>query len=656
VTKKHLAKAAQERAVAQATSRGSVLVRPTMALVGELGLSVALWCAASPESLPWMTPALSLSTAALTALVWHTGRDQTPVGRILGVGSTVLTGAHLVTATILGPFTSPLWGVWCWLGGTTAAAWMYRLWIARDDATVEGAKRRVSMWDEAAERAGGALEGSRFRAKEATADRMAGPLELEPGQTVKDAQMSLAALESVLGLPPGGARLTRDPGHAARGELTLVRSNVLKEDLGYRGPSALGGTPAAPYRVGRYEHGRDAVLPLQVPGRGEVHLIIQGMTGSGKTKGAHQLFAEEFTRVDTYTIYVDTVKGAQSLGPLARGIRWAMRTEAEAHALMKVLKARVIPVLAQYLGSRGLENWEPGCGYPRIRIHVEEGAGLFLGNDAFIRVMERARSVGVQVTLSAQRFSYTTLPVAARSQFGAVLAFGVAEVEDAKFAMPDKVFEAGADPSQWGNNMPGLAYLVAPGVEENDYVVPLRVEKIARAELEVLAEYARVHGAELPSFVAEAFGELYTSRVPVEQMLAEGAVVFAADEDEDWDDEEDEEDEDMREPPWQPSEADPEPDVQPDIDDPITAVPEMQLGDRPVKLPPVQAREMFEARLRSLQESGASAVTVKDLTPVALEAGMTAAWLYKLLRERVDSGHLERTDAGWRFARALTNA
>ena len=649
MSKKQLAKTAGERAVAQATSRAGVVGWPAAAVLGEFGLSVALHASASPESLAWMTPALAVSTTGLSALLWQVGRDRSLVGRVLSVGSTALTGAHLIAASIVGPFASPLFGLWLWGGGTAVAAWAMRLWVARGNAQVEDVKAQVSLWDRAAKKTGGALEGSTFRAKEVTADRMAGPLQLEAGQTVKDAQMSLASLESVLGLPPGGARLTRDPDHAARGELTLVRGNVLKEPLGYRGPSALGGTPVQPYRIGRYEHGRDAVLPLHRPGFGEIHLIIQGMTGSGKTKGAHMLFAEEFTRTDTYTIYVDTVKGAQSLGPLAAGIRWAIRTEAEALALMKVLMTRVIPVCAQYLGSRKLENWQPGCGYPRIRIHVEEGAGLFIGNDSFIRVMERARSVGVQITLSAQRFSYTTLPVAARSQFGAVLAFGVADIEDAKFAMPDEVFEAGADPARWGNKMPGLAYLVAPEVAEDDYVVPLRVELPEREHIEALAEYARVHGADLPDWLAGAFGELYTSRVPVAEMLSEGAVVFAVDENA--------EDEDEPQ-AWSPGEDDPAPEEQPDLAQPLER-PEpsgMRFGDRG-SATPEEADAMFEARLVELQRAGVAVVRGRDLTDVARAAGRSGAWVYKKLEQRAgESGHLVRTDEGFAFARALTTA
>jgi hypothetical protein len=645
--------AVTDRAVAQATSRGSVLVRPAVVAVGELGASAGLWLLASPEVLPWMTPALALSTAGLTGWVWHVGRDKTVAGRILAVGTSALTGAHLIASSIVGPFTSPLIWMWGWLGGTATAAWAIRLHVARADARIEQGKQQVSWWDQATSKIGGALDQSGFTPQQASKDSVSGPLQLEPGATVRDAQASLEALESVLGLPPGGATLSRDRSHAARGELTLMRANVLDEELPYRGPSVVGGSVAQPYRLGRYAHGADAFIQLHIPGFGEVHLIVQGMTGSGKTKGAHMLFAEEFTRLDGYTIYVDTVKGAQSLGPLARGIKWAIRTEAEAKALMKVIKNKIIPLLSHHLGTQGLENWEPGCGYPRIRIHVEEGAGLFLGNEAFVRVLERARSVGIQVTLSAQRFSYTTIPVAARSQFGAVICYGVQDVEDAKFAMPDKVFEAGADPSLWGNEMPGCNYLCAPGIDAKDQVRSMRTEKTERAELERLAEYQRINGADLPDWLAEAFGELYASRVPVEEQMRT-LPTLTADDDEDEDEELLGEDEPKA---WTPSEDEPEPDEQPDIKAPMQRAEHggMSFGQRG-RATPAEAREALEQRLAELQSQGRTEVRASDLTDVARSTGRSGSWIYKQLHARVDSGHLEQADSGFRFVRSLTAA
>jgi len=663
VSRNPLVKSAQTRAVAQATSRGSVVVRPAAALTGELGLSVALWGAASPESLPWMTSGLALSTAAMAGLVWQVGRDRSPVGRVLSIGTTALTGAHLIAASVVGPFASPLIGVWGWLGGSMAAAWVVRLWVARGHTQLEEGRRQVSLWDQATKRVGGALEGSEFRPKEIDQDRMAGPLELEGGETVSDAQASLARLVSVLKLPPGGARITPDPDDASRGELTLVRRDLLRESTPYTEPSALGESSALPTLVGRYEHGRPAWLHQHRPGWGEVHLIIMGMTGSGKTYGAYTLFAEDFTRTDVFHVYVDTAKGAQTLGPIARGIRWVISTEAEALALMTAIKDRVIPARANYLGRRRLKSWEPGCGIPRLVVHVEEGGGLFLGNKAFTRVMERARSVGIQIRLSGQRFSYASIDTSARAQFSGVWCFGVSDDDDAKFAMPEGTLEAGANPARWKNRQPGCSYLVDPVIEEREHVVPLRSLEIRDEQLELLAEYAHRHGADLDEDTARAFGELYASRVPVERMLAGDAPLPTTVDDEDGEDGEDGpvdvDEEPVLEPPWRPGADDPAPEVQPDIDEPLERPTgsTLRFGQpAAAKATPEQAAAMLETRLIGLQQERREEVRAADLVEVARAAGRSPAWVYKQLRRRVDSGHLVRTDSGFRFARSLTNA
>jgi hypothetical protein len=656
---KKLVKTATDRAVKQAASRGGVVARPGAALLGELGLSVALHELPDPESVVWLTPALAVSTTVLSALLWHIGRDRSTVGRALAVGSTVLAGIHLIAASVVGPFSDPLLGLWLWGGGTTAAAWVVRLWIARGNAQIEEGKARVSMWDEIAKKAGGAFENSGFRPRQADEARMKGSLQLEPGQVVDDAQAGRKQLASLLGLPPNGVRITPDPDDASRGEMTLTRKDLLRHPRPYEGPSAVGDTVVTPYLVGYYESGEPALLPTHVEGGGERHLLIQGMNGAGKTQGAYLIFGEEFTRRENFTIYIDTVKGAQSLGPIARGLRWVIQTEAEAHALMRKLIKNVIPARANYLGRKGLKNWQPGCGIPRLVVHVEEGSGLFLGNKDFTRALERIRSVGIQFRLSGQRFSYTSVDVSARAQFAAVWCFGVSELDDARFVMPEEAIDAGADPSQWKNERPGCAYLIAPGIEKELHVTPMRTLWVEDEQLQLLAEYAHRNGAELDPVTAEAFGELYTSRVPVEQMLADGAPLPVVDDEDEEDEPVDRDDEPELEPAWRPTGEDPAPEVQPAIDEPLERVASTLRFGAPEPEPkptPEQAAQMLETRLASLQAEGRAEVRAADLAEVARVAGRSPAWVYKQLRRRVESGHLVRTDSGFAFARALTNA
>lgn len=674
MSKRSLAKTATERAVQRGTSRASVAVTPLVALAAELAVAATVHGVTGPAMLPWLTLGLGLSTAGLTWLVKQIGRDRSPVGRLMAMGTTVLTGGHVIASAILGPFSTPLIGLWAWGGATVTLGWIIRLWVAQAQGTADGSTtgNGGDWWKAATDKTGGAMTGSWFKAKQVTESQMKGQLQLEGGETVADAQSQRARLASVLGLPPGGVRILPDPDNASRGQITLTRKDMLREPIPYTEPSALGASSALPVRLGVYEHGGDAMLYQHIPGWGEVSLMIMGMSGAGKTYGAYTLFGEDFTRTDICHVYIDVVKGAQSLGPIARGLRWVISTEAEARALMTAIKDRVVPARAQWLGRRKLKEWKEGCGLPRLVVHVEEGAGLFLGASDFIRAMERIRSVGIQIRLSLQRPSYTALDIGARSQFSAVWCFGVKDSDDAAFAMPEEVLDAGADPSKWKNEQPGCSYLVGPGIPKTDHTEALRAIQMEDEELELLAEYARIHGCDMHQVDITAFGELYASRVPVEQQLA-GGFAPAVEAVDDMDvfveaevvdetgaaaaaEEEDAVPPEDRPEPWQPSEADPDVDVQPDLDDELEQVPVMRIASPPAKVSPDEAARMFETRLVSLQAEGREEVTAKDLAPVAQEAGRTPQWAYKLLGQRVQSGHLERTDSGWRFVRALTPA
>lgn len=663
--------AAQDRAAKSAASKAMLYASPFLATVGELGASAAIHSAwGDPAVLPWVSAGLSMSTVACTALVWQVARDRSGLGRWHAAATAALTGTHLVASAIAGPFVRPLIDLWAWAGATNATAWAIRLHVAAGGPADE-LDSGVFGWRKAAEITGGSIEKSKFRPdpKHTSADRVKGRLELEAGETADDAQKVRGRLASVLGLPPNGVRMAADPDNARLVDLTLVRRDMLRGTVEYT-PSGVGGSSAEPYRVGVREDGAEALAFTHVPGQGEVHLLIMGMTGAGKTEGAKTLIGEEFGRTDVFTIVVDVVKGAQTLGPMLPGLKWVVRSEDQAHALMTALKERVIPARAEYLGRKRLKAWEPGCGIPRLRVHVEEGAGLFLGNSDFVRVMERARSVGVQITLSGQRFSYTSIDVAARSQFGAVWCFGLADIADARFAMPDDVLDAGADPSVWKANRPGCSYLLGPGIDPAEHTTPMRAALIDDEDLEDLARYNALHGAELDETTRAAFGELYTHRTTGPQILAELAgetPAPAADVQppRTRPTEEDDVDallaglpDDERPEPYRAPAGDPEPALQPDLDAELPDVPDMAFGAArdETAVSPEQAKALLAQALADAQAAGHTEIRGRDLADVARAAQRSPAWIYKQLDARVKAGELARTDTGFRFARTLVSA
>lgn len=643
-----------DRAAQRATSRALVVAAPFAGLAAELGVSMAVEQLVAPWGVAGGA-ALAASSGCLVWLAAKTGRDRTPVGKIMRTATGVGVSAHLLAAAQFGALSGGVIQTWAWIGGTVATGWAIRLWVALGGKVDDGGGH---WWDQITAEANGLRESRVVRRPKVTGAQVKAEVALKPGLTVEQAQHDRAHLASRLGLPPGGVRIVPNRDDASRAEVTLVRKDVLREPVTYQGPSAVGGDAAAPYRLGVYDDGEPVLLRLHFPEWGEAHLLIQGMTGSGKTAAAYMIFAEEFTRLDTFTIYVDTVKGPQSVGPLARGLRMVIDNEDDARLLMKAIRDEVIPYRVGYLGRRGLSAWKSGCGIPRLVVHVEEGSGLFLGDQAFVRVMERARSAGVQIRLSGQRFSFENIPTSARAQFASALCLGVEKTNDARFVLTDEIIEAGADPSQWKNESPGCAFLVGRGIDSERQTKPLRMEQVDKDELALLGDYAALHGAELDEGTAAAFGELWANRRTGVEMLEGPRTTRAPSRAED-----DEMDALMREAEpeslrWKPPGPEPEPDVHVSRDEELPSVAgfeDMPLRGRPKpEMSPEEAKAVFEKALTALVESGAEAVTGAALSEVSVSTGRSRSWVHKQLHAKVEAGVLRHEGGRFVVVRELT--
>jgi hypothetical protein len=265
----------------------------------------------------------------------------------------------------------------------------------------------------------------------------------------------------------------------------FVLENVLKNAITWPGPLAPGQSiAAAPCRVGVYEDRTvatrfgPAITPemaraLRRPAKNLSHLLMEGQNGSGKSTFQRTQVADASTRVDIEEWLIDTVKRAQTFGRMGLAFRWFATTKPEAVAQVKFLADRVIPARADYLGVRGYDNWEPGCGLPYLRVTVEEGGVIFDELEKLVDVLMIARSTGVELDGSIQRAHHGLMDTNVRAQFSEAASFGCQKPEDA-FVLPDELSDAGADPSQWKNKQPGMCYWASSELELEQQLMPMR--------------------------------------------------------------------------------------------------------------------------------------------------------------------------------------
>jgi hypothetical protein len=481
---------------------------------------------------PGMGVLLTLGSVALTGSTWWAARS-TGKERRLHSAITVAAGSSWFTsAAIFGPSLDLLF-----VGGiVTALSWNVRQVMRRDP---DGAK--------AADADGGLMEKiglakARMRDARVEPNRVTVPLELQAGeQTNDDVARALPRIASALDLPTTAIRYSPDPDSARRGDLVIVPMDMLSEILLWEGPALPGGSIADPLVVGRYDNGDPLQLwlPADVPaGRNGTHLLIAGMSGSGKGDGALNVLTEILSRKDVI-VWLSDPKSFQDFRPLLPGLDWAVEAGAGTEAMVEAVQA-VIPARTRWLGIHKYRAWEPGCagpqndlahsckadgpcgceGMPFLVTWWEEAANTLraLGDDVFTGMAQEARSAGVAVVISLQRPSHDQMSTSTRASLPSVLCFGV-DKRDEGFALPDTVLDAGAHPGVWGNRRPGYCYLVTPGVDEALYPSPARTWRFtwdAVSLMETLAAWAARNGAKPDPITAGAaaavVGKAYTER------------------------------------------------------------------------------------------------------------------------------------------------
>ncbi|MCX5176734.1 sporulation protein SsgA [Streptomyces virginiae] len=621
------------------------------------GLKGWLWHRAKPYTPPWIVtgcvgvagtggnlmwaesaPAgvgLTLVSVGLTAAAWWAGKSTSPQRR-LHTAITVAAGASWTTAAALaGPLAGPLNDLYLMGGAGLALSWNLRQ-IMRGDDTSGGEADKGLL-----EKVG--LARTLLRNVKVEPNRVTVPYELPAGElTNDDVARSIPRIASALDVPTTAIRVQHDPDSARKGQIVIVPEDMLKTPTRWPGPYAAAQSVAVALRIGVYDDGSALLLPLLEA----IHILIMGMTGSGKTEGALDVMFELLTRKDVVVWLADAAKAGQDFLPLVPAMDWAALDTPSAAAMVAAVQA-VIPARTAWLRDHGYRAWEPAaaepqndrahscqkgraCGCPGIQYLIawfEEAAKLLreLGDDTFTGIAQEARSAGVSLVVSMQRASGYQLSTDTRASLPAAACFGV-RGDDASFALPEEVLDAGANPAAWGNKRKGYVYLVSAGIDEEMYANPARTfwtgpsGEYEKAAAWLVQEFAGIRASidHVTSAAAEKVaGQLYANRKA--RALDPGSI------------------------PAEPI------DIEDDMTDEAT---EQELADLQQELPPVEsivdlpqdkpsteaARELLDELIDTLASVGPGTVAVKDFAPYFEQLQRDRSWVSKELKKIGERG------------------
>lgn len=644
---------------------------------GSTGMGAWLWHRAKPYTPPWIVTAgvgvagaganwqwgdspwagvgLTLASTALTAATWWAGKSTGPQRRLHSAITVAAGSAWLTSAALSGPLTGPLPDLYLMGGATLALSWNIRqvMRSAGGESTGESSDKGLL------EKVG--LARTKLKDVRVEPNRVTVPYELPAGElTNDDVAKAIPRIASALDVPTTAIRVQHDPDSARKGTFVIVPEDMLKTPTIWPGPYAPGESVAVPLRLGVYDDGSDLVLPLL----DAIHILVMGMTGSGKTEGAVDLLLEIFSRKDVVVWLADAAKAGQDFQPLVPALDWAALDTPSAGAMVAAVQA-VIPARTAWLRDHSYRAWEPaaattqtnpahscasagacGCpGMPYLLAWFEEAAKLLreLGDDVFTGIAQEARSAGVSLVVSMQRASGYQLSTDTRASLPAAMCFGV-RGDDASFALPEEVLEAGANPAAWGNKKKGYVYLVSAGVEEDLYANPARTfwtGPPAEGSYERMARYVVEHFASVradldpvtEAAATKVAGELFTNRRARAGAPAPAAATAAA---------------------ATPALTDAQESAQAvaalvdQEDADLDASAELPPVDGPADLPPAkpspeEARELLDELVGMLASVGPGTVAVRDLSPYLDQIGRDRSWVSKQLKRLAEEGRLAPT-------------
>ncbi|MFJ8589539.1 plasmid transfer protein TraB [Streptomyces sp. NPDC093595] len=643
---------------------------PPWLMVGAVGV------ASVPAYLMWGDSAaggvgLTLASVALTGATWWAGRATTPQRRLHSAITVAAGSAWLTGAALAGPLAGPLPDMYAIGGPTLALSWNIRMVMRRNpDATGTESTDKGLL-----EKVG--LARTMLGQARVEPNRVTVPYALPAGElTNDDVSKARGRLASALDVAPNAIRTNPDPDSAARGELVIVPVDALKGANQWPGPSAPGGSIGEPLNVGMYEHGDPLLMWMSGDpdvSRNAMHLLIMGMTGSGKSVSALDALAEILTRRDVVVWGSDPVKVTQTFGPLIPAFDWAALDMASTEAMVSALEA-VIPARTGWLAAHSYTQWVPAAGeqqndpahscrqdgracscsgMPYLVAWFEEAAKSLREGLDFTGIAQEARSAGVSLVVSMQRASGYQMPTDTRASLGSSWCHGVRDSGDAGFALPDAALDAGAAPEAWKDKRPGYSYLAANGVPESEWATPARSYNITTDDLSWVArEFADVRARiddVTAAAAAKAAGSLFTNRAARIASLTGTAPVPSAGGGKEQPMTDNYSGEHLEDDDAQDADIDPQAEL------PVPAA-TLQLAPEPpagtperIDVSPEEAREVMAALLALFEEEGRETVGPKDFMEHCDRHGRSRGWVSGQIAQMVIAGRLAETGVTGRY-------
>lgn len=458
--------------------------------------------------------ALTLITVGLCVLTWQYAtprRRLTPrqkLVRLHATGTVAVSGGQALALLAYGFTRGTLTAVGM-ISFTVAVSWnIPRFQAIRDvgltDHTDDGTAAALG------------LEGASARLVHEDDDKVITVVQPALGQSHRDIQRIAEPLATATHAPVGGVRVTVNPKDAGKITVTRMKRDVLEgvhslPDLSHTVGLSLAD---APILIGPRED--NEVADFWFPGEGTraaSHLLIMGVSGSGKGETYRAMTVQAMVRCDTLSWLVDIAKPWQTARSIDGGLDLLATNLPEAAAVMTGLR-RLITYRSKKLGEAGYDQWEKGCPSPAVVVNLEEAAAIFAADgewvDDFTRICEQARSVGVFLVVSMQRASADNMPTSVRYNLGAGMCFGVRASVDATMCLSPETIDAGASPT-WSNRNVGVCYLEAPGVDPEDWSMKVKGYLASADHLEALVDAGRaVRCPGLPADEAAVMGDIYT--------------------------------------------------------------------------------------------------------------------------------------------------